>query len=300
MDNFVFSVGSINELAERPKMSIKVLMGINALCYLHIFYLYFYIGDYIEVVQPVNRNIFWMFLVGSVLHLVFLGITTLFFNFKKIRSLAIIDWVLRVVAYILVFERWNVDFLLSKSTYIFAILISLALISLLLELWMYQKADVYRLKKKMEHIEVNPTEKEIKNIHNMEKALVGFLGVLLVYGGLGLGTTIDVSSTSESTLRTLLTVGISVSSFLWFISTIYNKYQLFYQDKRFAQRIFMKNTVFISVGYVLCLLGGLGLLGPWERTTDIAILLGIVTLIPAVKTNRQMAIRLDQLKNFDN
>lgn len=35
MDNFIYLVGSITELTERPKRSVKVLMGINALCYLH-------------------------------------------------------------------------------------------------------------------------------------------------------------------------------------------------------------------------------------------------------------------------
>ncbi|MCT2536256.1 hypothetical protein NC661_13525 [Aquibacillus koreensis] len=302
--NVIFSIlDFIERLVDNPSKSIRILMGLSLLSYIHIIYLYYNVEAFVEGRHQIDGNFFSVVLLGGLLPYLFLFITSFVFSkresFLGFRREAILDWFLRLLAYILVFQLYNFDFLLANNNYILVLLFSFMLISFYLEYRMYQKSKKYVSNVNPIKKEFNPTKEEINNISNMEKAVAIGVGSIFVASGLAIGIAISIPSATSSVTRTIILFCMSLSSFMWFLSISYNKCHLFYVDKKSARRIFLKDSSIAFGGYLLCILAGVGLLNRLEYTIDIVIIAGVFSLLPAINTNRRMAIFLEQIKDVE-
>ncbi|ADU32165.1 hypothetical protein [Evansella cellulosilytica] len=298
----VFSIlDFIEKLVDDTSKSIKLLIMLNIISYIHIFYLYYNVGSFIEGSHQIDGNFVSIVLLGGLLPYLLLFITSFVLSkrdaFLGFRREAILDWFLRLLAYILIFQQYSFDVLLANSNYILVTLVSFMLISFFLEYKMVQKSKRFVPNENAIKMEFNPTKEEINNIPNMEKAVSIGVGSIFVASGLAIGIAISIPSAASSLIRTIILFCMSISAFMWFLSISYSKCHLFYVDKKCARRNFIKDSSIAFFGYLLCILGGMGLLSKEELTIDIVIIAGVFSLLPAINTNRRMAIYLEKIKN---
>lgn len=307
ISNFIYSVLNILvDIRGNAKKGIKVLIVLNILSYIHIFYLYNNIGSMINDNAMVDGNLIGIFIIGGILHYLFLFLTSFIFantgEYRIFRKEGLLDWVVRLLAYIVVFQRHNFEIGSNIDNIVIFTLAMFLCINLVLEYIMFLKVDKYvPVPAKTPSMEEVPiTKEEIHNIANLEKAVAIGVGSIFIVSGLAIGFAISIPSAGDSVIRKILMAIVSLSAFFWFVNIIYTKCNLFYMDKKIARKEFFKNTFFIAIGYLLCLLDGFRLLGPSEYISDIVILIAAFSILPIAKSNRQMAKRLEAIKDIVN
>src|SRR5690554_2794389 len=125
--------------------SVKYLMLVNLFSYAHIFFLHFYyLEKIVNVYFDVNFSLFAVAIIAGFLPLIILFLTTIIFSYELygtcFRKEAIFDWVLRLVAYTVVYQQFHFSIMTGVVS---AGLVSLFLVSMLTQYRMYQKAQSF-------------------------------------------------------------------------------------------------------------------------------------------------------------
>lgn len=307
ISNFIYSVLNILiDIRGNVKKGIKVLIALNILSYIHILYLYNNIGNMINDTVMFSGNMVGIIILGGLLHYFFLFLTSFIFvntdEYRMFRKEGLLDWVIRLLAYIVVFQHHNFEMGSNTDLIVIFILAVFLCINLVLEYTMLLKVDKYipALAKTPAMDKVTITKTEIHNILNSEKAVAIGVGSIFIVSGFAIGFAIGIPSAGNSIIRKILMTLVSVSAFFWFVNIIYTKCDLFFMDKKIAYKEFLKNISFITIAYLLCLLDAFRLLGSSEYISDIVILIAAFSILPIVKSNRQMVERLEAIKEILN
>lgn len=112
---------------------------------------------------------------------------------------------------------------------------------------------------------------------------------------MGLPITITSNIAHTVYFRTMLFI-ISVLSFIWFLIANFMKCNLFYTNKEEAKKIFRKDIILVVYSYGFCLMVALGVFGESTLLTYLSPIISILSMLPVIKTNRQMAITADNVR----
>jgi hypothetical protein len=282
------------------KKSVKTLIILNLLTYINNFLFSF---TYTYANETLRKN--WLFFgIWFLSPYIFVTITSFIFatdnkeEYKTFKKEAVVDWIIRFISCCVVFQNFKFQFLSVEYIVQQGIVALLLIINILLEFRMYKKAGLYvPTQKDYSKIE-KVSEAEKQNIRNIGKAatlginsfLVYVLGSLSVF--LCLAPTKHVFNTLFSRLMALT---VSVVIFLWFQQTNYKKCNLFYLDKELAKRIFIRDSIYATVGYVICFLAALNVLGTESKVTSIFPIISILFLYPTIQTNRKIGLRYKKI-----
>lgn len=264
--------------------SVKNLMLINIINYANNF-LFAYVNGFMTI-----KGTLAMWAVSPLLFLTlssFILATDNKEEYKVFKKEAILDYVIRIVAYAVAFFNYKFEILSFEYIMRFIILILLFVVSMLLEYKMYQKAKRYVSniqKNKMEHV----SEAEKRNIRYMGRA--GTLGVtsffIVAAGAMNVTTFVNLHN---------YYIVIPIAVFIVFLHMNYAKVKLFYLDKEFGKRIFIRDTIYACLGFIFNIFIALKIFSFGEGGPTIGILLGILSLYPTIRTNRKMAIRYKEV-----
>ncbi|MBU3092371.1 hypothetical protein KPL35_09795 [Clostridium sp. CF011] len=78
----------------------------------------------------------------------------------------------------------------------------------------------------------------------------------------------------------------------------YKKCDLFYLDKSLAKRIFVRDALYASLGYILVLISAFGFFGIGTLLESAVILIGILLLYPTICTDRKIGLRYTKVKDI--
>lgn len=270
------------------KKSVKFLFELNLLNYANNF-LFSFTYTY------ANKNLREQWLVFGLWVLspyVFVTITSFILatdnkeEYKIFKKEAIADWIIRAVSCGACFQEFNFTFLSSGYILQQIILVILLMVNIILEYKMYKKAKKYvPIKNHNEGIE-KISEAEKQNIKNMGKATT--LGVVsLVVFAFSLG----FPNTYTDGLFRMFLYALSISCFGWFIYTNYKKCNLFYLDKTFGKRIFVRDILYATIGFIINFIVAFGLMKATNIIQAASVGIAILSLYPTIRTNRKMALR---------
>ncbi|MBU3092379.1 hypothetical protein KPL35_09835 [Clostridium sp. CF011] len=277
------------------KKSVKLLMLLNLMSYISNF-AFAFIYSYNKIALQSNLRIEVMWVLSP---FVFLVVTSFILatdnkeEYKIFKIEAIIDWFIRVASCYVTFQ-FTFQFLSSKYIIQQVVLASLLIINIYLECKMYKKAKIHIIIKK-ENMEVEIIfEAEKQNIEGMGKATTIGMSSLFVFAGLGMGIT-QIQQIDIKLLRGII-VFISIYVFVWFLITNYRKCYLFYLDKSLAKRIFVRDALYASLGYIIVLIAAFGFFGIGSLLESIATFGGFLLLYPTIRTDRKIALRFNKVK----
>jgi|GEM_PF-1464902 len=280
------------------KKSIKLLMLLNLMCYISNF-AFAFIHSYNKTVLQSNLGIEMIWVFSPFILLIatsFILATDYKEEYKIFRTEAIIDWIIRVVSCCVVFQEFNFRFLSAEFIIQQVILFSLLVISIYLECKMYKKAKKY-IPIKKDDMGIERISEEVKqNIKEMGKATTLGMTSLFIFAGLGMGIT-QIQQINTKLLKILI-VCVSIYVFVWFLFANYRKCYLFYLDKHLAKRIFVKDALYASLGYIVVLIAAFGFFGTSNFLEGIVIFIAFLLLYPTINTDRKMGLRYTKVKDI--
>ena len=69
----------------------------------------------------------------------------------------------------------------------------------------------------------------------------------------------------------------------------------FYLDKRYSKKIFINNSIFVLLGYIICL--SLSFVKFNIKVYDYIFIIGVIFTIPTINSMRKMSLRLREIRN---
>lgn len=207
-------------------------------------------------------------------------------EYEVFKKEALIDWFLRILSYFLVFQEFNFKLLSKEHIYQQISLLSLFILSIFLEYRIYYKS------KNCVHI-----EKNIDVISEEEKINVGKIGQAVSTGMfswiLFIVISISVPSTSSQLEPSvnIVTLIASAIAFLAYIYNDYNKCNLFYLDKPYGNKVFKKNAIYVSIGFLICFTSSLNIIAISENYKNFISFIGLLLSMPSMLNTRKMALR---------
>jgi len=203
---------------------------------------------------------------------------------------AIIDWIVRVLSCIVVFQEFNFGFMSNEYIIQQVIVAVLFVINLALEFKMYNKAKSHVYCNNEINKEEKISENEKQNIKNMGKATTLGVTSLFIVGAISMSVT-STTHIGGGLLSKLIAIIASVCVFVWFLNINLRKCLLFYLDKDLAKRTFIRDGIYATIGYVLCLLVAFEVFGTSELLFSLTTIIGVLSLYPTITTNRKMGLR---------
>lgn len=271
---------------------IKILIIMNLISYLLIGYMYYLFRyEYID-----NLNNIFKFILGQSMLLLILITSFVLANDKSkeltlVKNEAKLDWIVRIIAFGTVFIGISKN--LEGKNLILVVIIILMIINFTIEYYMNKKMRSYSKQESKNQIDSISYEEKC-NLRNMVKATNSSMISLLVFGAFSISIPIlkNMEGTEE---RAFIPVIISVVVAIWFIKTTYNNYMSFYLDKRYSKKIFINNSIFASLGYIICLI--LSFVEFNVEVYNYIFFLGIIFTIPTIKSMRKMSLRLKEIRD---
>lgn len=271
---------------------IKILSIMNLISYLLIGYMYYIFRyEYIDNLSNLSK----FTLVQSMLLLILITSFALANNaFKEltlVKNEAKLDWIVRIIAFATVFIGISKN--LDEKNLILVVIIILMIINFTIEYYMNKKMRSYN-KEKYKNDIVNISYEEKCNLRNMVKATTSFMisTLVLTSFSMGVATLKNMEGTEE---RRFIPVIVSVLVTVWFLKKSYNNYMSFYLDKRYSKKIFINNSIFVLLGYIICL--SLSLVKFNIKVYDYIFIIGVIFTIPTINSMRKMSLRLREIRN---
>ena len=167
------------------------------------------------------------------------------------------------------------------------------IINFTIEYYMNKKMRSYNKEKYKNEI-VNISYEEKCNLRNMVKATTSFMisTLVLTSFSMGVATLKNMEGTEE---RRFIPVIVSVLVTVWFLKKSYNNYMSFYLDKRYSKKIFINNSIFVLLGYIICL--SLSFVKFNIKVYDYIFIIGVIFTIPTINSMRKMSLRLREIRN---
>lgn len=233
------------------------------------------------------------FILGNMPLVLIAGTSFIIVNdrFKELRIVkkeAIVDWVVRIIAF-------GITFINTDKHYIKTLILMALVINIIIE---------YRMNKKLVNTtqefikeEVIVSYEERKNIKNFVMAINS--GLFSIFAFIGGALSVPTTKNMEGTTKLwFIPVIVSVLVFRWFIKTTHKNYKIYYLNKEEGKLVFKKDTIFVSIGYLICLIFSFIDMG--QEWYSITTFIGILFMLPTIGTLRKMSLRLKVIReNLD-
>ncbi|MGH4118645.1 hypothetical protein [Clostridium sp.] len=280
------------------KKAVKLLMLLNLMSYISNF-AFAFISAYDKIALKSNFKIEIIWVLSPFIFLIatsFILATDNKEEYKIFKTEAIIDWFIRVASCCVVFQEFNFIFLSSEYIIQQVILATLLIVNICLEYKMYKKAKK-NIPIKKENMEVEKiSEEEKQNIREMGKAAT--LGMISFFIFAGFGMSISQTYQTGTKVLKVFIMFVSICVFMWFLIANYRKCYLFYLDKSLAKRIFVRDALYASLGYIIVLIAAFGLFGIDTFLESIVTFIGFLLLYPTIRTDRKIGLRYTKVKNI--
>ncbi|MBD7912041.1 hypothetical protein [Clostridium cibarium] len=267
---------------------IKVLVTLNCISYgLMGLIAYANINGIMNNLNNIIKFIIGVIPFISIIFTSFIVTDYYYKDFKYIRNEAVLDLSIRIIAWGLVFYCFNNSSNLENK---FVIVIIAFVFNSIVEYFINKK--ITNLQHKNED-KISITNEEKNNIRAMVFATNKQIVSLLVFMGVGLS--VPVTKNMEGTKENwLIPVMFSIFVFAWFINMSYKNYTKFYLDMGYSKRIFIRDIIFVTIGYSGCLI--LSFLKFNNSVYAFIEFIGILFLLPTISTMRKMSRRLKQIR----
>lgn len=208
-----------------------------------------------------------------------------FKELKIVKKEAIVDWVVRIVAF-------GIALIHTNSYNIKALILVALVINIIIEYRMNRK--LINTKQELVKEEVLVSLEERKNLKNFVMAVnAGMLSILIFSGG---ALSVPITKNMEGTTKSwFIPVIVSILVFRWFIKTTYKNYSGYYLDKEEGKRAFKKDIIFASIGYLICLI--FSFVNMDQQWYSLITIIGILFTFPLIETMRKMSLRLKVIKD---
>ena len=214
----------------------------------------------------------------------FILVTDTFKELKIIKMEAIVDWVVRIAAF-------GITLINTDKYYIkFLILVSLV-INIVIEYKMNKK--LINTHQEFVKDELVLSDEEKKNFRNFALAInSGMFSIFAFSGGaLSLPT---IKNMEGTTILWFIPVIISLLVFRWFIKTAHKNYEAYFLDKE-GKRIFKRDIIFASIGYLICLI--FSFVPMTQELYSLVTFIGILFMLPYIETMRRKSLRLRTIRD---
>ena len=272
---------------------IKILAIMNLISYLFIGYIYYLFRyEYIYSLNNISKFIIVTLIILLLTITSFVLANDSFKNLTLIKTEAKLDWMVRIVAFTIVFI--GITYNLKGKNLILLLTILLMVINFIIEYYMNKKIRRYS-KEESKNEKVNISYEEKCNLKNMVKATNLAMISFLVFCSFSIS--IPILKNMEGTeKRSFIPVIVSVLVTIWFLKISYNNYMNFYLDKSYSKKIFIKNSLFSLLGYIICL--SISFVKLKINIYYYIFFIGIVFTIPTIQSMRKMSLRLKEIREF--
>lgn len=277
------------------KKNIKILMLLNMINYISNF-LFTFVFAYANKALKEHSVLLgiWGLTPYAILTVTsFILATDYKEEYKTFKKEAIFDWIIRAISCVVVFQEFTFSFLSLEYVIQQIILIVLLVINISLEYKMYQKLKKYVLIKKETNSIEKISEEEKQNIREIGQATT--LGTVCFYIFCAVGISVPLTSEGVDDLYKLIAIIVSFCSFVWFLYENYQKCNLFYLDKQLAKKTFIRDSIYASIGFILCFITALNLFKTTHIIHFYITFIGILCLYPTIRTNRKMGLRYKKI-----
>lgn len=270
---------------------IKVLAMFNCASYLLML-----VMIYINTDGSINNlNNITKFIIGSAPFLLiictsFVCTDWYFKDFKFIKKEAILDLSIRIISFLVVMYGLSC----GKNIFMeFEIILTTFIFNCVIEYLINKKIISSNYERESEK-KIDVTFEEKNNLRAMMIATNKSMLSVLVFCAISLS--VPVTKNIEGTTENwFIPVIFSVFVFTWFIKASYKNYNGFYLDKNYAKQIFIRNIIFASIGYAICLV--LSFFRFNNQAYGFIEMLGIAFLFPTINTMRKMSHRLKEIRD---
>jgi hypothetical protein len=213
-----------------------------------------------------------------------------FLEFKSIKIEAIIDWVVRIIAFVIIinYSKHFKSLSLALAFVAFSFIVNIII--------------EYRINKKLisikdrrsngEKIEITYEEK--CNLNAMVKAASSGLILIIIFPAISLSVPL-IQNMEGGTATGYIPVILSIIVFIRLITSSYENYIMFYLDKKYAKKIYTRDIIFASIGFMICFISAFFKMS-YEAYSYI-FLGGLLLLFPMIGTVRKMALRVKKVKD---
>lgn len=266
---------------------VKVLVIFNCISYLLILYL-----SYNICINPcfkikfVLNNLIILLMTSTSFILAYYILEDL----KVVKKEIINDWIIRILIFTLIIE-WS-NYFNTFSIVIVFIIIGF-IINITIEFIISKKLKNYNNILKQE-TQIYISTKEKNDILNYAIAVNTSIISLFLFYALCLATPINKYIVGEERILSI-SIGFSLIVFLWFINKIYNNYMILYSNKIYAKTLFIKDGIYVTIGYNICLVSPFYKLN--SNLYGYITLIGILFTLPMINTLRKNFFRLKLLKD---
>ncbi|MBE6052312.1 MAG: hypothetical protein E7212_00135 [Clostridium sartagoforme] len=270
---------------------IKILAIMNLISYLLIGYMYYLFRyEYIDNLNNLHKFILVQAILLLILITSFVLANDAFKELTLVKNEVKLDWIVRIIAFGIVFIGISKN--LQQKNLVLVVIIMLMIINFAIEYYMNKKMRSYSKEENKKEI-VNISYEEKCNLRNMVKATNSFMISFLVLCSFSMS--VPTLKNMEGTEKTsFIPIIVSVLVIIWFLKTSYNNYMIFYLDKRYSKNIFIKNSIFVLLGYIICL--SLSFVKFEIKIYDYIFIIGIVFTIPTIQSMRKMSLRLREIR----
>lgn len=214
----------------------------------------------------------------------FILVTDIFKEFKIIKKEAIVDWVVRIAAFGI--TLMNMD----KHYMKFLVLIALV-INIVIEYKMNKKLINTHQEFVKEELVLSDEEK--KNLRNFTLAINS--GMFSIFAFSGGALSLPITKNMEGTTKLwFVPIIISLLVFRWFIKTTHKNYEAYFLDKEEGKRIFKRDIIFASIGYLIWLI--LFFVPMTQELYSLVTFIGILFMLPYIETMRKKSLRLRAIR----
>jgi hypothetical protein len=214
-----------------------------------------------------------------------------FLEFKSIKIEAIIDWVVRIIAFVII---------INYSKHFKSLSLALAFVAFS---FIVNTIIEYRINKKLisikdrksngEKIEITYEEK--CNLNAMVKAASSGLILIIIFPGFSLSVPLIKNMEGATAATGYIPIIISIVVFIRLITSSYENYIMFYLDKKYAKKIYTRDIIFASIGFMICFISAFFKMS-YEAYSYI-FLGGLLLLLPMIGTVRKMSLRVKKVKD---
>ncbi|QLY79669.1 hypothetical protein [Clostridium intestinale] len=214
----------------------------------------------------------------------FILVTDTLKEFKIIKKEAIVDWGVRIAAFGI--TLMNTDKYYIKS---------LILVALIFNIVIEYKMNKKLMNTHQEFIkeELILSDEEKKNLRNFTLAInSGMFSIFVFVGG---ALSVPITKNMEGTTKLwFVPVIVSILVFRWFIKTAHKNYEAYFLDKEEGKRIFKRDIIFASIGYLICLIFSFVLMT--QELYSLVTFIGILFMLPYIETMRRKSLRLRTIR----
>jgi hypothetical protein len=214
----------------------------------------------------------------------FILVTDTFKELKIIKKEAIVDWGVRIAAF-------GITLINTDKHYIkFLILVALV-INIIIEYKINKKLMSTHQEFVKEELVLSDEEK--KNLRNFTLAINSGMFSIFVFSGGALSLP-TIKNMEGTTILWFVPVIISLLVFSWFIKTTQKNYEAYFLDKEEGKRIFKRDIIFASIGYLICLI--LSFVPMTQELYSLVTFIGILFMLPYIETMRRKSLRLRTIR----